>query len=142
MSGGICSNNQLTLLKSLTMTFLVTVGYLSFVVSSYFHGFNACNMKIMIRTNIICCMTSVGFSGNHAFIIDIRLLMIGICSCDRTRLQKYLSQLNEKPIYKIKTNLPKENRKPNRFYLGIVWKLVIAKRKLILQKKSNPQFIC
>ncbi len=41
-----------------------------------------------------------------------------------------------------KTNLPKENRIPYRFDVGIVEKNGKAKRKLIPQKKTNPQFIC
>ena len=41
-----------------------------------------------------------------------------------------------------KTNPPKENRIPYRFHVGIVPKIGKAKRKLIPQKKTNPQFIC
>ena len=41
-----------------------------------------------------------------------------------------------------KTNLPKENRIPIQFHIGIVSKLGKTKRKQIHQKNTNPQFIC
>jgi hypothetical protein len=57
--------------------------------------------------------------------------------------QDFIFPLMVKP----KTNLPKtnpqsENRISNPFNVGIVQKLVYAKRKLILQNKTNYQFIC
>jgi hypothetical protein len=56
----------------------------------------------------------------------------------------FLSNLcnwSEKPISKKKTNHPNENRIPFHFCRGIVQKIVKAKRKPILQKKTNPQLI-
>jgi hypothetical protein len=49
---------------------------------------------------------------------------------------------SEKPISKIKTNLPEENWILYHFNIGIVQNIGKAKRKPIPEKKTNPQFIC
>ena len=124
-----------TSLKSLPMTF----SYWPW--TTFFHSFQDSMraLRKFICAPIICCTVSPGLSGNHVFIHDIRLRMIGTAG----------------PVFKLpfivewNANLQKKNKSSKRktdtlaiLHIGIVLKLVKAKRKLIPQKKTNPQFIC
>ncbi len=39
--------------------------------------FHACDVKIIMRAPIISCKSSLGISGNHVFMNDVRLRIIG-----------------------------------------------------------------